>query len=66
MKNELSKSSLERLLKLDDQEINRLERKGVEMGKSNTPSTSSTSLSKNEWDHLVSQKYKASILILFG
>ncbi len=48
MKNELSKSSLERLLKLDDQEINRLERKGVEMGKSNTPSTSSTSLSKFE------------------
>lgn len=48
MKSSISKSSLERLLKLDDQERNRLERKGVEMGKTNSPSSSSKSMSKFE------------------
>ena len=43
-----SKSSLERLLRLDDQERNRLERKGAEMGKTNSPSSSSKSMSKFE------------------
>ena len=48
MKSTISKSSLERLLKLDDQERNRLERKGAEMGKTNSPSSSSKSMSKFE------------------
>ena len=48
MKSTISKSSLERLLKLDDQERNRLERKGIEMGKANSPSSSSKSMSKFE------------------
>ncbi len=50
MKNSISKSSLERLLKTDDQERNRLERKGIEMGKVNSPSVSSKSMSKFEID----------------
>lgn len=50
MKSSISKSSLERLLRLDDQERNRLERKGIDMGKSNTPSSSSKSMSKFELD----------------
>ncbi len=50
MKSSISKSSLERLLRLDDQERNRLERKGIEMGKTNTPSYSSKSMSKFELD----------------
>ena len=48
MKSSISKSSLERLLKLDDQERNRLERKGAEMGKTNSPSSSSKSMTKFE------------------
>ena len=48
MKSSISKSSLERLLKLDDQERNSLERKGIEMGKTNSPSSSSKSMSKFE------------------
>ena len=50
MKSLLSKSSLERLLKLDDQERNRLERKGAEMGKSNSPAPSAKSLCQFELD----------------
>ncbi len=50
MKSTISKSSLERLLKIDDQERNRLERKGAEMGKTNSPSSSSKSMSKFELD----------------
>ena len=50
MKSLLSKSSLERLLKLDDQERNRLERKGAELGRINSPAPSAKSLSQFELD----------------
>ena len=50
MKSLLSKSSLDRLLKLDDQERNRLERKGVEMGTINSPAPSAKSLCQFELD----------------
>ena len=50
MKSLLSKSSLERLLKLDDQERNRLERKGAELGRVNSPAPSAKSLCQFELD----------------
>ena len=50
MKSLLSKSSLDRLLKLDDQERSRLERKGLEMGKANSPAPSVKSLCQFELD----------------
>ena len=43
-------NGLERLLKSDDQDNSRCERKGVESGKSNTPASSSKNLSKFELD----------------
>ena len=46
----LSLNGLERLLKNDDQDVARCERKGVENGKANTPASSVKSLSKFEID----------------
>ena len=46
----LSLNGLDRLLKNDDQDIARCERKGVENGKTNTPASSIKNLSKFELD----------------
>ena len=46
----LSLNGLDRLLKNDDQDIARCERKGVENGKANTPASSIKNLSKFELD----------------
>lgn len=46
----LSLNGLERLLKNDDQDVARCERKGAENGKANTPSSSVKNLSKFEQD----------------
>ena len=46
----LSLNGLDRLLKNDDQDVARCERKGVENGKANTPASSVKSLSKFEID----------------
>ena len=46
----LSINALDRLLKNDDQDIARCERKGTENGKANTPASSIKTLSKFEID----------------
>ena len=46
----LSLNGLDRILKNDDQDVARCERKGAENGKANTPASSVKSLSKFEID----------------